>query len=76
MDACFAVGYGDHIIVNLSLFEVCVDAHEFQVMGTLFEPTTVLDHLFQTYSSIASGPNSPFTPLANQLAGDSLAYGH
>ena len=73
MDACFTIGYGDHVIVNLSLFEVCINAHKFQVMGTLLEPTTVLEHLFQANSSIASGPNGPFTPLTNTLISNQVA---
>ena len=28
MDAHFAVRYGDHVIVNLSFLEVCINAYE------------------------------------------------
>ena len=63
MESCLAIRYRDNIVVYLSLLEVCVDAHEFDVTGTVFDPTTVLEYLFQANAGITSGSDGTFSPL-------------
>lgn len=44
MDANLAPRDGDNVVVDLALFEVGIDTHEFEVPGTFFQAATVFEH--------------------------------
>ena len=56
-------GYRDDIIEDLPLFEICVDAHELNVLGTFFKAAAVLDDFLEANSGPSSCTYGSFSPL-------------
>lgn len=63
VEPCLAIRHGYYIVVYLPLLEVCVDAHEFNVMGTVFDSTTVLEYFLQANAGVTSSSDGTFSPL-------------
>jgi len=63
MEAGFAVGNRNDVIVDLALFEVGIDTLEFDIRGTVFRTTAILEKLFQTDAGVACCSDGAFTPL-------------
>lgn len=65
MEAGFAVGNRNDIVVDLALLEVGIDALEFDIGGTFFRTAAILEDLFQTDAGVACCSDSALTPLRN-----------
>lgn len=63
MEADFAVGNRNDVIVDLALFEVGIDTLEFDIGGTFFRTTAILENLFQTDAGVACCSDSALAPL-------------
>ena len=58
-----AIGHRNHIVVDIAFLEICIDTQKLNIVCTVFDSTTVLDHLLQADASIASSPYGTFAPL-------------
>ena len=63
MDARFAVGDGDDVVVDLAFFEIGVCALEFDVGCAVFEAAAVFEDFFEADACPAGGSYGAFAPL-------------
>ena len=63
MDLDLPLRYRNHVIIDLTFLEVCINTHELNMLSPSFQTTTVLDDLFQADARPSRCPNCTFTPL-------------
>ena len=63
MNTNFAPGHRHHIVEDFAFLKVRVGSSKLNVLGTIFETTTVLDDLLEADTGPTCVANGTFTPL-------------